>query len=563
MDILLSFDKEFEEVASAVARGEYLLWLGSGISRSVVPDVRALVKKVLRFLQEQVDLTDENCRFTRALGEILGVVRLSDESRGAIDISMPVEAWPGFEDLLDRLIDNYSAVLDVSVDGEAPDYLVWEGIDVCSTFGADGIEPDVEHLCVAILILEGVVQSIPTTNWDGLIEAAVKQLSAGSDSILRVLIRASDFTEPQTRSELLKFHGCAVCAVRDPCTFRHLLIARMTQISGWTSEDDNKIMQARLEYLLASQPALVIGLSAQDADIHTMLHEARKGLAREWPESPPAVVFAVERLDRHHYHMLKITYGDRYRLNRSAIDESALLGAFAKPMLIGLVLYVLGHKLCALITATIGERFGVPGAIELQGHIRALRDMVGQAAENDLRSFIDRFINAVTLVLSVFRWDSQADPAACYEPLTVKPIADAQADPNFSGDALGRLGIAASLLSRGLVNGLWTLDMGSAEDLGQGVVQVVQHGKAKSHVFLVRDAGVLSKLIADGHVKMNDPRVLIIHAEQIPERLQRSPKATYGRNGKPTDREVAIESLCNSATDVDDLFATFRVAAGL
>ena len=70
-EVLASFDSDFEEVAHGVTRGEYLLWLGSGLSRSVVPNVQKLLVKLLCFMQEQIDTSDEDCRFTRAVNDIL------------------------------------------------------------------------------------------------------------------------------------------------------------------------------------------------------------------------------------------------------------------------------------------------------------------------------------------------------------------------------------------------------------------------------------------------------------------------------------------------------------
>ena len=175
-EVLASFDSDAAEVASAVAQGEYLLWLGSGISRSVVPDVGALLTKLLRFLQERIDTSDEGCRFTRALNDIFNAASIPDHVRNAIDLSDPVAEWP-LDDLVTRLSPHYSAVLDVSVAGEERDFLVWDGIDVRATYGSKDLRPDAEHLCIAILMLEGLVRSAQTTNWDGLIEAAVELLA--------------------------------------------------------------------------------------------------------------------------------------------------------------------------------------------------------------------------------------------------------------------------------------------------------------------------------------------------------------------------------------------------
>lgn len=342
------FEDEFAEFAAGFARGEYLMWLGSGISRGVVPGVPKLLEQMLEFLRTNIDDADPACRCRRAMNEILDLVSLPASSRTAIDFSLPVSAWPHLEDLIGRLNDKYADVLNVSVDGEPEDYLVWTALDVPHVYGSTSLEPDVEHLCVAILMLEGLVRSAPTTNWDGLVEAAIALLTAGHEDILNVIVTAADCNQPDARSELIKFHGCAVRAAADEESFRARLVARRSQISGWTAKAENRMLRQRLELLFASRPAFVVGLSLQDANIHTVLHQANNSLVRDWPTSPPAIVLAEQDLHAHHKLVLQVTYGDTHAANVEAIRQSALLGAYAKPALVGLVLYTLADKLSAL-----------------------------------------------------------------------------------------------------------------------------------------------------------------------------------------------------------------------
>ena len=282
-EVLGCFDNEFAAAASAFARGEYLLWLGSGISRSILPDVSMLLKRILEFLRTNTDPADRTCRFRKALEEVLDISGVSTETRQSIDLASPVESWPAVPELVSRLGDRYSDVLDIQVRGESEDFLVWTGLDVPNVYGAPGLQPDIEHLCIAILMLEGVVRSAPSTNWDGLVEAAMGQLVENPGDVLRVIVRPLDFREPDRQAELVKFHGCAVRAAADANEYRSLLIARKSQISGWTAKPENQLMKGHLEMLFASRPAFIVGLSAQDANIHIVLHEASRNLARTWP----------------------------------------------------------------------------------------------------------------------------------------------------------------------------------------------------------------------------------------------------------------------------------------
>lgn len=562
-EVLACFDGEFAEVAASFASGEYLLWLGSGISRDVVPGVPTLLERMLEFLRTNTDATNPACRFRKALNEVLDVAGVPDAVVAAIDLDKPVSHWTALGDIVTRLVDKYSDVLDVQVQGESEDFLVWTGLDVPTTYGASGLVPDVEHLCVAILMLEGVVRSSPTTNWDGLVEAAIDSISEDPTEALKVVVRAIDFREPDRQAELVKFHGCAVSAATDEDEYRSLLIARRSQISGWTTDPGNQFMKNRLEHLFGSRPAFIVGLSAQDADIHTMLHQASRDLARKWPTSPPAVVFAEQRLHHHHRHVIKATYGDSYSPNAETITKSALLGAYAKPALLALVLFTLSDKLSKLL-GCVPEWSMAAGEIEhVRLGIRALRDALGRKADSDPRAFVDGVVSSMALGLSVFRKGRAPSPAHVrYQPISSDPIATALRGPDFPGAALGRLAVAASLLGRGVGEGAWSLEVGTPDRPDEGVVRIAA-GSHVSRAFVVRDSRALTQLELDGVVDPDDEMVLVIQAEAARPPATRAPRARYGRTGIGGARHVDLEGLCATVSTADELFEAFRLEGSL
>lgn len=564
-EVLACFEDEFAAAASAFARGDYALWLGSGISRDVVPSVDQLLRNLLDFLQQRADPTNDRCRFSAALDEILNITVVPAELRDPIDFAEPVASWPRLPELIAWLSDKYAAVLDVRVEGEEPDFLVWAGISAASTYGSPHLHPDVEHLCVAILMLEGVVRLVPTTNWDGLVEVAVSRLAAQSDTLLRVVVLPEDFSSPEKPAELVKFHGCAVRALANEARYRDRLIARESQISGWAARWENRIMKERLEFVLASKPAFVVGLSAQDANIHTMFNQASQNLVRTWPASPPAIVCASEQLGRHHKHMLKVVYGDAaYSADRADIEASALLGAYAKPALVGLVLHVLTDKLCTLLERVADLALTEPEVSRLQADIRSLRNEVAASADADVHTFTEQLITMMRLVLSVFRVGKYpVVDATHYEPLTVKPVAEALDDPNFPGDALGRLAVAVSLLGRGHLAGAWVIRLEPAIDPGKAVIRITSTSGRSSEAFIVKDAGVLARLEASGQVDVSSSAVLIIYAESIPRRATRSSRTHYGRTGTGGAREVDLAALGGTARTADELFESFKLEGAL
>lgn len=563
-ELLHAFDGDFSQVATAFARGEYLLWLGSGISRRVVPDVLDLLKQMLTYLQARMDAADPGCRFRRALDEVLDFAQLLPAEREAIDLEVPVVDWPNLEQIAKNLGDQYADVLNVPVEGEPADFLVWTGLNVPVTYGAPDIEPAAEHLCVALLMEEGVVASAPTTNWDALVERAVLRLSGDEDHLLRVIVTAADFALPDRRADLVKFHGCASRAAENEAEYRSRLIARRPQIAGWTADPSNQMMKNHLEHLLAARPALIVGLSAQDANIHTLLFQAAHNLQRPWPASPPNVVLAEPTLHRHHRLVLQATYGDDvFAANQPAIRESALLGAYATPVLLALVLYTLADKLCELV-ARVTE-LDLPPADEqrIQNDIRNLRDALGAHAEVDPLAFVTALVATVATALGIFRHGCvPADDSLAYEPLCVAPVHEALQNPDFDAAVFGRLAVAISMLGRGHLEDRWRLSQGQ-RDHPHPAAAYVEYAGRSSRVLIVRGHTAFSTLEKAGLVDREDDQTLVIHAERLTPEVVRSPRGNLGRKGRSGLRHVDLESLCDSETSAEELFEAFVMESAL
>jgi hypothetical protein len=519
----------------------------------------------LVFLQERVTVGEPDCPYRQALSEIFEAASLSASDVAAIDVDQPVDSWPNLDDVLHRLTNSYSKVLEVPVGGEdEEDFLLWEAIDVCETYASNSLKPDAEHMCLAILILEGAVRFAASANWDGLIEESVRRLNGGTDHVLRVLVHEDEFRLPDARCDLIKFHGCAVMAKADPTKYRRMLVARKSQLAGWIQNPDYAVALGRLTDLVATRPTLMVGLSAQDANIQEIFSRAEARLTWTWPSDPIAIVFAEEKIGQDQRLILKLVYGAAYHPNRVDIATSARLGSFAKPLLLGLVLYTLAAKLCALITSMQLPTMNDADLAELRSGIYGLRDMLGGAAAEDFADFMARFIQLWSLVLKTFRsGQPPAEDSERYEPLSAQPMHLAAVDPNFPLSALRNLAVTASLLGKGAARADWTLTPGDPSMPGHGVCQIVGEDVGRSNVFIVQDSTVLAQLEASGVLDLADPDVLAIHASPIPGQQRRSPAAHYGRAGTPSGREVAIGTVLEAAADADDLFERFRLEAAI
>lgn len=336
----------FSSVASGIADGRYVLWLGSGISRERLPDLRTLIRKVLEFLQANAVAGDPSWPHRRALELAVEYAGLRGHERAQFDLDDPVSSWPVLDLVLDGLAGRYSEFLAIQVKGEAADYLLWNAVDVRAAYGP-GTPPDCEHLCIAILALEGVVSQAASPNWDGLIEAAFAELGVDPDAVLRVIVLSDDLREPERALTLIKFHGCAVLAAKDPGRYRDALIATRPQITAWSTSGDSKVIRAKLVELATTKSTLVVGLSAQDENIQQVFAQARADMTWTWPSDPPAHVFAGGSLGDHHLNILRVVYNDVYNEKSEDIESQAFIPAYAKRFLTALVLFVLTRKLGA------------------------------------------------------------------------------------------------------------------------------------------------------------------------------------------------------------------------
>jgi hypothetical protein len=177
-------DGSFASFAAAVCEDGYAFWLGSGISLGRVEGLKKLILRILGHLQRRVQAGEPDCRFRHLLNEIMNLAALNDPERAAINVEHPISTWPVLPIIVERLITNYARFLDLAPGGKDPDYLVWEAADVRSTYADPAIEPDSEHLCLALLVLEGVVSDMPSANWDGLIERAIDTVAPGQTPLL-------------------------------------------------------------------------------------------------------------------------------------------------------------------------------------------------------------------------------------------------------------------------------------------------------------------------------------------------------------------------------------------
>jgi len=183
-EVLAKFEAEFARVADAVENGEFALWVGSGISRQA-PNLGYLIERAFDYIRERAIDPAKAAAYMPALQEALGLAEV-EPARVQAQYRQPLAVWPEHDAIIDRLWTKYSRVLDIRIAGTDADFILWDAIDIRRVFE----HPAAEHLCIAILILEGAVQAIASANWDGFIEAAVVRLSNGVPGVMQVVAGA-------------------------------------------------------------------------------------------------------------------------------------------------------------------------------------------------------------------------------------------------------------------------------------------------------------------------------------------------------------------------------------
>lgn len=554
-------DGPFSAMSEGVSQDLYAMWLGSGISFGRVPGLMKVIDRVLRFLQQQVVLGDSDCRFRIALWAVLDLTNLTVEERTRTNLDLPVDDWPDLHAFTVRLINNYARMLDVSVDGEESDFLLWRGIDVRGIYANLSTTPDAEHLCLALLAVEGVVSDIASANWDGLIEKAISEL--GNGAALSVLVRPEDTRGTQKRSRLYKFHGCAIRARDDAANYRNKLIASHSQINRWASAPENAVIANQLIQLATSKRTLMIGLSAQDGNIQGVFASAQARMEWPWPSPDLAYVFSENKLGVDQLGLLQNVYrATDIASNRDAIYQEALLKAYAKPLLVSLVLHVLCNKLIVFASSAPGILNEV-GRQEIGAGIVAIRNAVSEFVE-DLghEPFVRELIAQCERALLLFHeGQTPSYGSRSYYPLSQDTVYNTLTDPNLRSTGLREMGVGVGLVGIGLRDCHWSLRSANRTNIKSGTLFVATTVR-EAHLFFVTNSHVAQLLFNNGYVAVNDDAV-IVHSLKIPPKLPRSPRRAPGRTGKKVLREVSITELMNESVDADALFKRFREETAL
>jgi hypothetical protein len=566
-ELLAKFDTQFAAVAQGVENGEFALWVGSGISRRA-PNLGELIVKAIEFLRERAMVATTEAEYRPALIEAL---ELADQDAVALTprFGTPFDGWPEKEAIVHALWNNYSRILDIRIPHQPSDYILWDAIDIREAFAAP-TPPAAQHLCIAILILEGAVRWIASANWDGYIEAALARLSGGTPNIIQVVVDPNHLRDPPGRATLLKFHGCMVHATADPTTFRQYLTGSRTQITEWPNAPLFAAMRQSVLSVATNQKALVLGLSIQDANLQDVFSKAKQINPWPWPCDPdaPAHIFCEDVITPGQRDVLRLVYGNAYNDNSTAIHVGTHLRAWAEQVLIALVLKLLAEKLSRLMEQALTVSGKGAMAPELTMLLKSLRNAVAglaipNPAEGSRTSVTDRGIAIWSRLLSFFRMGALPARPDAYEVLSQSTPDLIAFEPNAIASGLGHLAISLSLLQHGHDQDHWALAAPTTTDVTAGAFSAVgiRTGAGPRPVFLVRSATEAIALESAGAFA-NDNAV-VIHADDVWERFvrigsgARRVRGSPGRTGRVSTLHVSLGAMLSRCATSEDLQREF------
>jgi hypothetical protein len=526
--------------------------------------LQKIVARVLTYLLDHVDHSlGETCPFRKALDEALAFAQLSPADLASIEYTKGIDEWPSRSTVLKNLSTSYADLLDIRVHGYPEDHLLWDVVDVPTTFGVAAAAPDCEHLCLAILVLEGVVPDIASANWDGLIESAVNELTSSSGTALLVCVRAEDLRGPPLLTRLLKFHGCAVRASTNPAVYRPLLIARKSQITDWPNNPAFAPIQAELITLAGTKRTLMIGLSAQDSNIQHIFSAARNLMPWEWPCVPPAHVFAEDKIGQAQLNILKVVYGHAFGPNGAAIAGGALLRAYAKPALIALVLNVISRKLQAFARTIDAPHLGGNDRIAIERGILHLRDRLADNADVKRLEFLRMLIVGSAKGIALFQTGAPASATRAYRPVGTIPIHLIPEDVNLSTNGIREMAAALGLLGLGDDELKWVIDSSDPASPSAGALRVDTIVGRQTRIFFAAHEWAGIQLEVNGLVTSHDSDALVIHSTKPIPMMARSPRTAPGRTGKLGLRQIGMRDLLRDARDIHDLRVRFSEECAL
>lgn len=559
-EALVHLDTTWVGIRDSVLNDRHLLWIGSGISRDRFPALPELLERLFASLHAAQDPANPDCPYFKTAVEI---VRDFSHVNG-LDLRQPPSAWlPALKvELFKQLQGRYAEVLGRNVNGPGLIRdIPFSILRLDETYSEATVTPDAEHRFLALLVAEGAVTQIVTTNWDPLIERAHRALRVARG--LWVIACTAELDGVLGAAIVFKVHGCAERTRAESAKYKPHMVATHSQITRWSIESLFQAFFEKLRTLLRARPSLFVGISGQDFNLQSQCVAAScTGPAVGFP--PQRVTFsgAVGVPQRH---ILEAIHGANYAPNENAINTAAALPLYGKPLFGALYVSLLFAKLEVILNA--GEShfandeqraLGREGLGWLRSLLCARCDAIGwkdrwQVLAAEVPAVVARLLEAYRDQ----RFPADAESYTQLHPLNPEAMS---ADPNLSSLNLHWLGLALATLSAGAV-GAWRLQTSTAADGSDGQLRVVTPA-GETCIFLSRQGvSAVHELERAGAIVTGSGRkvLLIYPVGSEPSPLRRNPgRVLPGGHSAIGPREVWFEDCARESTTTIDLVTSLK-----
>lgn len=553
-ETILLLDGKFSSFAEGFLQGMYALWLGSAISRERVVGLDGVLAKLLEHLRQRV-ANHADCPHYKALMHIIGLAELTAAQIEETDLDVAVTEWIHHELIIDRLWNKYSKVLGTEVEGQGKlDYLLWEVLDFKTTFSSQNA--DAEHLAIGMLVLEGVVTELATSNWDALLEAAMDELGQSNNSYT-VAVKGDDLKGPAALAKLYKFHGCARRAIEDEPNYRSLIVAREGAINQWNQNPAFDQMRAQLSALLQRARTLMVGMSAQDPNIQAMF--GNKGW--KWNDVPTPIVFATDQVGDGQKIVLEGAYTTpHYEAHRVDILDQAAFPAHAKSLFLALVLFVISHKLELLATKVVSVGLSNEDRSQLAEGIRTLRNKAASTGDADRFGLAQGVARLLGRFGEQFFGGKSLAGVRPYIPIHHKAPHLMSADPMLEHGGQSQAVAALGAIGLEVRDKNWEVKVDDPTAATSGALRIV--GAADARVFFASSDERISGLMNSGAFAPDDKDVVVVCSGNVTERSQRSPRANL-RDGSLPPRFIGMADVLKECASLDDFRLRFVAEVGI
>lgn len=249
---------------------------------------------------------------------------------------------------------------------------------------------------------------------------------------------------------------------------------------------------------------------------------------------------------------------------REEIKSGSVIRAFAKPLLLGLLLEVYAGKVLSLI-----RRVDLNDVDEMEAwskpRVYALRDKIARlapTADNQKSGYARSVQKAVSELGRAIRFGVEDDADDVYQPVTTGPTPTIDADPELRRNGIPEIGLALAMVSHGDVSGDWSISV-KRDQTGHIEGLTASKASGDTSIFLSSNGVSGNRLVSAGRITPSD-NAIIIYGSDVPPRNTRSRRWSGEiRTGKPRPREISMRAFLQRPGTPDELMERFRQETSL